>query len=83
MESITEEEKEKLLEFAELEGCETGEAIQVLLPLHNYRGYLADDFILALEIELKRLLNEFKEHYIIVEDEVTLTHKFKELERID
>jgi hypothetical protein len=79
---FTEDEYNKLKEYAELEGSELEEAVNLLMSLHNYEDYIGEEFFKHLKIELKRQLNYFKNNSKIVEREYTTINKYKELDWI-
>lgn len=61
-----------LFEYAELEGCELGEAIEILLDFRPFLDYLSDEFKQAYIDEIKYQLQWFKDNTKIVEVEYEL-----------
>lgn len=69
---------EKLMEYANLEGSEIGEACRLLCDLAGYTDYIGDDLAEHLEKEIEFQLLHFQVNSKIVEK--TVKHSYKELE---
>lgn len=70
---INYEDIEKLLEYAEIEGNELGEACELLCKIIRFNGYLSDKFIKAAEEEFYKQLNNFITNAEISKKEITRT----------
>lgn len=73
---------EELTEYANLEGSELGGLAGSLIEMYeSYMDYVSDEFLKALEKEMRDQLDNFKENSAIVEEEITetITRKVKEL----
>ena len=75
-------EVSELIDFASLDGCETGELCGYLCSVSQYPDYMSDDFYVSLKTEIRRHLKGFKANYKIVEREETFTRKVIDLEYI-
>ena len=72
----------KLRDYADLEGSELGESINILIALLNYEPYLSNYVIRAIEAELIYQYEWFEENTAIVEHTNTITNHYYELEYI-
>lgn len=70
----------ELTEYADLDGTEWGETASALLRLWQMRTLLSEEFLSALEKEIREWLEHVKENTTITEHEQTHTYKVKELE---
>jgi hypothetical protein len=73
-------EHQQLVEYANLDGSELGEACSILIQMWDYRDYISNEFKEALEKELKTQVKNFKDNCKIVTKKVKLTQVVKELE---
>jgi hypothetical protein len=64
---IEQKDFDELQEYIELEGTEIGETCGTLSVLCQQSDYLSDEFIEALEKEVMRQLNNFRENTVIEE----------------
>jgi len=69
----------RLLEYAEHEGSELGEAYKLLIEICTYKDYLTKDFINAAVEEVKDQLNWCDWFFEWKERKVTTTTLIKEL----
>ena len=80
---LTDTDIERLKEYAELEGAETGEKIQVLLSaLMNYAVYMMPKTSKAIVDELLKDLKWFDENVKIITIERTIIESHRELDYI-
>jgi hypothetical protein len=73
----------ELLTYSTLCNDEFGETCNALAHMSLYANYLTDDFVKALEAEIKRVLEHFRENAKIVEKEETTRHIITTLEWIE
>jgi hypothetical protein len=73
------EAAEELIEASRWEGCETGEAWDLLGNMWSRRDYLSEAFQAALSNEILRAHLDLKNNYEYVEEEITRTARVKEL----
>lgn len=71
---------EDLLKYAELDGTEWGETLQILCNLASYRDYISEELAAALDKEMSDQLQYAKSHCRIVEVPHTYTRTSQELE---
>jgi hypothetical protein len=67
MYKLNETEKAELRNFADLEGCETGELCTLLINYTSYGDYMSDEFEIAWEKEIRRMFEDFKTNFEIVQ----------------
>ena len=72
---------EKLEVYADLEGCELGEATSFLIAGPRFIDHLSDEFMASLEKEMQELLNKYTTEAEIVdhEEEIVRTVTVREL----
>ena len=69
-----------LEDYYQLEGTEWGEMVQALLSCYHMKGYLSDEFVVALETEIESVALNARENCRVVEHEETRTFTVRELE---
>lgn len=74
---------EQVREYAELEGTEIGECQLIMIELLQMHSYLEDEFALRLFRELRVVLYNYIDEYIIEEVEETRTTIRKQLVQKD
>lgn len=76
--------KEKLIDFAELEGTELGEYCVALCELHHYYYMMEKNILFEnLEKEIIKQVKYFEDNFKVVKREETYTRKYIELEEIE
>ena len=79
----TDEKIEKLLEYAEYEGTEWSELIELLSKLYHYQDYMSGTLSRNLEDEICDQYEWASTHLRIVEEKVQTHHTVKTVEYID
>ena len=67
---LSEKEFNELEKYSRLERSEIGEVNDVLFSLNNYKDYVSDEFVIALEKELKEQLENFRSSCKIIKKKV-------------
>ena len=70
----------ELTQYAEYEGSELGECLNLLIGLHNFRDYISEKFEISLEKELNEQLRHFKENTYWHKETVTTEEEITTLE---
>ena len=76
----SEEKIQDLIMYADLEGCELGDACRAVISAYSMMEYLSEEFQTAIIKEIDSLHRMFTTEAIIVEEEATRTIKYKRLE---
>ena len=78
---ITSEQLEQLQTFADLEGSEVGEVLQLLLDIQSgYSDYISPHLEEVLEKQLLMFYQDFMENFEVVEHEEIFKRTVKSLE---
>ena len=71
------EQIESLQDYAQLEGSELGEGIDLLLQIKKYPYVYSDKFLRALNKELKEMYDHMITNFEIVEEDHVTTSKIR------